>query len=564
MKNHFYLILLFLSVQFFDISFAQTKAPAIAWQKTLGGNGTEVLTAMCIGADKLIVLCGYSNSPVSGSKSAPSFGENDYWIVKLDVNGNVLWNKTYGGSDDDQATAIIATSDGGYLLGGSSTSDISGTKTAKSFAHSYDYWVIKLNGTGNVQWDKTMGGNFTERLGGLAELANDSYAVSGHSYSGKEGSKKFDNKGTLAKADYWIVILNKDGTEKTQYLYGGGSEDVLTCASPAGLSGFYIAGYSYSQKGGGKASKLIGNNDYYVIRSNFKGQVEYDGDYGGTVSNYLTSMQALPDSSLILGGYSNSPKSTTKMADFYGATDYWIVKVKSNGTKQWDKTFAGGAGDGFGEDYLMSVQQTKDKGFILGGYSNAAAGLNKTQNSKGDFDYWIVKVDSMGKLQWDKTIGGSGKDMLTAIYELDSARYIVAGTSSSPISGDKTAGVIGGGTASDYWVMQLDGTTNAKSSSRLATTPATAAVAADSRYKLEVMPNPVKEVLTVKYQVAAAKNKASLIVYAANGKAVLQSSLVATAKESVRSFPVAKLSAGTYFAVLYADGVKLTAMFNKE
>ncbi len=563
MRKHLYLIILFLSVQFFDNSFAQTNAPAITWQKTLGGNGTEVLTAMCVGADKSVVLCGYSNSSISGNKSAASFGGNDYWVVKLDPSGNVVWNKTYGGSDDDKASAIIATSDGCYLLGGTSKSDKSGNKTSNSFEFSHDYWVLKLDANGNILWDRTLGGTYKEILSSLTELSDGTYIVGGYSYSNISGTKTTDNRGSWTNADYWTVILNKDGTEKTQFPYGGIGHDILIAVAPVGKSSFYAIGHSYSAKGKGKNVNPYGNNDYYVIRSNLKGQVEYEGVFGGTLSDYLTSMQVLPDSSVIMAGYSNSSKGKSKSDNFYGVTDYWLVKMGKDGIKKWDKTFSGRAGDGFGGDYLMSVQQTKDKGFILGGYSNAAAGLSKTQNSKGSFDYWIVKVDSMGKLQWDKTIGGSGKDMLTAIYELDSARYIVAGTSSSPISGDKTAGVIGGGTASDYWVMQLDGTATAKSS-RLATTPTTTAPAADSRYKLEVMPNPVKEVLTVKYQVAAAKGKASLVVYAANGKAVLQSSLVATAKESVRSFPVAKLSAGTYFAVLYADGVKLTAMFNKE
>jgi hypothetical protein len=332
----------------------------------------------------------------------------------------------------------------------------------------------------------------------------------------------------------------------------------VSCVSPAGVSSFYVAGYTYSFQGSGKTKKLFGNNDYYIIRSNMAGKIEYEGDFGGTRSNYLTCMQALPDSSLILGGYSNSPKSGSKTENFFGVNDFWLVKLKRDGTKQWDKTFSGGTGNGSGGDYLVSVQQTKDKGFILGGYSNATAGRSKTEGSRGDYDYWIVKTDSLGKVQWNKTIGGNGKDVLTAVYELDSNQYIVAGTSASALSGDKISGTVGGGAATDYWIVRLG--TAQGNTSRIAATP----TAEDSRYMLEVMPNPVKEVLTVKYRATTTNSKADMVIYDANGKAVWQASLSVSNRENMQSFSVAHLPAGAYFAVLYIGDVKLAKAFTKE
>src|SRR4051812_11004066 len=131
MNKYFHLLLIFIIIQTTHSAFSQDKAPGILWQQTIGGSNSDVLTSMVTGSDKSIVLCGYSNSNVSGNKSNASFGGYDYWVVKLDPTGKIVWNKTYGGNKNDFAAAIISTSDGGYLLGGSSISDLSGSKSNK-------------------------------------------------------------------------------------------------------------------------------------------------------------------------------------------------------------------------------------------------------------------------------------------------------------------------------------------------------------------------------------------------------------------------------------------------
>ena len=554
MKSYFNLLLVFVFIQTSYIAFSQNKAPDILWQQTIGGSNADVLTAMAIGPDKSIVLCGYSNSKSSGNKSHASFGGYDYWVVKLDANGSILWNRTFGGNKDDFASAIICTSDGGYLLGGSSISDKSGTKSNKSYGFSYDYWVLKLDGNGNKIWDRTLGGFYNDKLASLAELPNaGGYVIGGYSYSQDNGSKTITNLGAESNADYWVIVLNNNGNERMQNLFGGGSLEILTCVAPVGTTGpnsYYAAGWSYSTKRPGyKSEKVFGNNDYYVVRYNTATKkTEYQGDFGGKLSDYLTCMQPLADRSIILGGYSNSYKSDTKKTNFFGATDYWLLKLLPNGKKQWDKTIAGGGGG----DYLMSVQQTKDKGFILGGYSNSKTGVNKTENSRGGYDYWIVKTDSLGRVQWDKTIGGNADDKLTAVYEVDSNRYVVAGTSASAKSGDKNMGVIGPN-GTDFWVLALD-------------TPAPVGVTPEySQSKLEIMPNPVKDILTIRYNAAAIdKHNVSFVIYAADGKAVLQSTLTAVSQESTLSFNVANLPSGSYFAVMYTGNDKVTKAFIKE
>lgn len=134
--------------------------------------------------------------------------------------------------------------------------------------------------------------------------------------------------------------------------------------------------------------------------------------------------------------------------------DYWIVKLDSSGTLEWQNTIGGN-----GNDYLHSVQQTNDGGYILGGFSGSDISGNKTQQNLGGWDYWVVKVDSIGNIIWQKNIGGTEYDMLRQLKQTNDGGYILAGGSGSNISGDKTENCIG---YWDYWVIKLfpDSTTS--------------------------------------------------------------------------------------------------------
>ncbi len=117
---------------------------------------------------------------------------------------------------------------------------------------------------------------------------------------------------------------------------------------------------------------------------------------------------------------------------------YWIVKTDALGNIQWQKTIGGSE-----EDYLQSIQQTSDGGYILGGVSNSNISGDKTENSIGGYDYWIVKTDASGNIQWQNTIGGNNHEEFWSIQQTSDGGYILGGTSNSDISGDKTENSIG-------------------------------------------------------------------------------------------------------------------------
>ncbi|MBK7391205.1 MAG: hypothetical protein IPI23_19690 [Bacteroidetes bacterium] len=159
----------------------------------------------------------------------------------------------------------------------------------------------------------------------------------------------------------------------------------------------------------------------------------WDFRFGGTDVDWLIQSQHTIDQGYVLGGYSFSESSGDKTQDVWGNDDYWIVKIDSIGNKQWDKDYGG-----TDFDYLYSLQQTTDGGYILGGYSSSGIGGDKTHASWGAEDYWIVKIDSLGNKLWDKVFGGTNSDLLFSLQQTSVGGYILGGYSSSGINGDKT------------------------------------------------------------------------------------------------------------------------------
>ncbi|MDQ3290167.1 MAG: hypothetical protein M3Q05_02640, partial [Bacteroidota bacterium] len=153
---------LFISAGLSEAALAQNKV----WDKTLGGSKPEKFEVMVPTSDGGYLLGGSSVSGISGDKSQPNKGKEDYWIVKTNNNGQKLWDKVYGGSDNDHLTAIVPTSDGGYLLGGYSASGVSGDKTQAAKGGT-DYWLIKIDANGKKVWDKVYGGNEADNLTAL-------------------------------------------------------------------------------------------------------------------------------------------------------------------------------------------------------------------------------------------------------------------------------------------------------------------------------------------------------------------------------------------------------------
>ncbi|QMU31030.1 T9SS type A sorting domain-containing protein [Adhaeribacter radiodurans] len=425
------------------------------WDKTYDGGWK--LTSLVVTSDGNYLVGGYSQTDKEGDKSEPNKGGNDYWLLKIDPNGKKIWDKTLGGTSDDYLKSILVTSDGGYLVGGSSTSGNSGDKTegtrdSPESDYPSDFWVVKIDGNGKKLWDKTFGGGEHDDLSDIIATADGGYLLGGTSASGREGDKSDFPKGIT---DYWVIKINANGNKIWDKTLGGKDREILNDLEATPDGGYLLGGSSSSGKGYDKSEDNrhevgYGDNDYWFIKIDQNGSKLWDKSYGGNDSDELVAIRSTSDGGYVLAGTSSSYSGGDKSDFPKGITDYWVIKIKESNPATWNLRHGGTGNDG-----ITAMVKTADGGYLLGGTSDSGTSGDKSQASKGNQDYWIVKTDKQGKKLWDKTIGGSGMDNLTAIIVTADGGYLLGGYSDSGISGDKSQPSRGG---VDYWLVKVDGT----------------------------------------------------------------------------------------------------------
>ncbi|HYV93274.1 MAG TPA: T9SS type A sorting domain-containing protein [Chitinophagales bacterium] len=418
------------------------------WDYRFGYNNTDRIRTVLQTKDGGYILNGESVSPAGGDKTQASWGGWDYWVVKLDSEGTMQWNKDFGGTEDDVLYSLQQTKDGGYILGGTTISGISGDKI-QTLVGGTDYWIIKLDSTGNEQWQKDFGGTDNDALTSIGQTKDDGYILGGYSYSGIGGDK---SQASWGGWDYWIIKVDSIGTIEWDKDFGGTAHDVLYSIEQAPDGGYIVGGKSASAIGGDKTQNAWGYDDYWIVKLDSTGAKQWDRDYGGTDNDFLTSLQQTTDGGYILGGLSASGMNGDKSQESWGSEDYWIVKLDSAGDKQWDRDF-GGLSD---EEDFGNVRQTFDGGFLVVGTSYSGIGGDKTENNLGVENAWIIKTDSLGIKQWDMTLFTNGHDEGAFGMQNDNGCYVFVSYTDAEIGGYKTQPSWGG---SDYWIIKFCDTT---------------------------------------------------------------------------------------------------------
>ena len=427
-------------------SFAQ--APLLEWQNTIGGTGYEFLYFAEQTPDGGYILGGYSISGISGDKTEESIGAEDYWIVKLDAAGAVVWENTVGGGNTDFLWDMDLTADGGYILGGRSISGGGVGDKSESKIGNDDYWVVKLNAAGVVEWENTIGGLGYDLLFSVSQTADGGYIIGGTSDSNISGDK---TEARVGNTDIWVLKLNSSGSIVWQNDIGGLMNENIYSIEETQDGGYIIGGYSDSGISGDKTEANIGFTDYWVVKLDSAGGVVWDNTIGGSSGDQLYALQETEDGSYIVAGVSSSGISGDKTVVSKGGSDYWILKLSQSGSIIWQKTYGGVGSDLL---YSNSITQTTDGGYIVGGYSISGNGGDKTEANNGSWDSWILKLDGAGNIEWQNTIGGPGSDYIFTAQQTHDGGYILGGYSYSGIGGDKTEANIGD---ADYWVIKLEG-----------------------------------------------------------------------------------------------------------
>jgi len=414
------------------------------WDRSYGGSRWEELNSAEETNDGGYILAGFSSSLENdGDVTAANEGIGDFWMLKTNSFGDREWDARFGGDNLDRCNSVIQTADGGYLLGGTSSSNVSGQKQSANRGLD-DYWVVKTDATGNPEWEATYGGDNLEILSSAVQTLDGGYLLGGLSLSGISGEKTEPNLGGF---DHWIIKISATGVVQWDKTLGGSEEERLNIIQVAPDGHFLLGGSTQSDAGDDISSPSIGIKDMWFVKvSSDDGSIIWQHRYGGSEVEELIAFQQTIDGGYFLAGGSNSNISGSKSENSRGDLDMWGIKIDALGNKEWDVTLGGA-----GLDNCYGVKQNSAGYYLLGGFSGSGAEGDKSEPNQGGWDYWMVYIDENGNKQWDRTIGGSDNDVMFNLFQNQNGGYILAGASSSAISGDKTDDTNG---LNDFWLVK--------------------------------------------------------------------------------------------------------------
>ena len=342
----------------------------VEWNRTYGGADSDVFFSVQQTSDG-----GYI---AGGSTRSFGAGSYDYYLVKTNAYGDVEWNKTFGGSELDDVMSVQQTSDGGYIL--------TGEHVVGFF--DMDIPLIKMDTNGEVEWNRTYGGSSFERAWSVQQTSDGGYIIAGSTISFGAGS-----------TDYWLIKTDAFGEMEWNRTYGGADADEAFSVQQTSDGGYFIVGDADSYKTG------IFDGEIWVIKTDEYGEVEWSRISGWPDWDFAHSGQQTSDGGYIIAG--------TRFSSYQTRYDFWLIKLDSNGTLMWDEVYAR---LGANEDVSESVKQTMDGGYIVAG------GLG---------DFWLVKTDEYGGVEWNKTFGGDHRETAYSVQQTSDGGYIVAGKTES-------------------------------------------------------------------------------------------------------------------------------------
>ncbi len=374
---------------------------------------------------------------------------------------DIEWQTCLGGTDREGSGGFIQpTSDGGYIFVGiaaSTDNDVSGLHFNGGYTYEdiYDFdgnylytdstWY-SYSDIWVVKQDATGAIEWQKCLGGT----NDEYAGNvkqtsdgGYIVAGYISSTDGDVTNNHGGWDYWVVKLNATGAIQWQKSFGSTGDDYLNSINQTSDGGYIVGGIASANDG--DVSGFHGGTDYWVVKLNTAGTIQWQKCLGGYSGEFVGSVIQTTD-----GGYAAIGASSSNSGDVtgnHGGSDYWVVKLDTSGAIQWQKSYGGSH-----EETGTYIQQTNDGGYILVGYSSSNNGnVSDNHSQSPEIDTWVVKINSSGTIQWQKCLGGTQAEPGYFIQQSTDGGYIVAGSTSSN-DGD----VSGNHGGYDYWVVKLD------------------------------------------------------------------------------------------------------------
>ncbi|KAB1229347.1 T9SS type A sorting domain-containing protein [Chryseobacterium viscerum] len=423
------------------------SAQEVVWQKDIKSSTQDFLSQVTTTIDQQYLITGSSiqsnKQQTSGSKQNNGY---DFHLVKLNQQGNEVWEKYFSGQNHDYLSATVTTQDGGFLLAGTSYSGKGLDKKEDSKGGS-DIWLIRINEFGDELWQKTLGSSSDEESRAVIQTTDLGFFVAGNVQNAAKG---------YGSKDVLITRLDKDGKELSQLILGGKGLDEVEKMIPTKDGGALLGIYSRSSEvrvsgsetktrettATNPASRIakstdnFGEGDYWIVKLDKTGKVEWEKNFGGKGDDHIRTL-VLTSTGFIIGGESRSERSGNKTVGIEEGTDLWLISLNERGDEQWQKSY-----NFKNRDILMSMSviQSQDarsknqdftKGILLGGYTQAEGRIQTD-----DETFWMLYLDQNGNEQWRKHITGESRKKEERLSDLKLNRdgsIVLAGTSAEEL-----------------------------------------------------------------------------------------------------------------------------------
>ncbi len=493
MKKLFRVIIIFFLLPF--TSFSQLQ---IEWQQCYGGSNDDYARSIIQDGNGYKII-GYTTS--NDGDISYNHGSGDYWLIKIDSIGNLLWEKTYGGSLGE----YVAT---GFYSNGSNDVFLVGASSSSDYDISYNpypdavvnFWIVKTDSIGSIIWDRIVGNNVGNAYGMSGASTSDGGVV----VTGNITSNGGDITNYYGGYDVWVIKLDGSGDTEWDFTLGSTTSEFVNAITQTSDDGYLIGAYGTPQGGGNIdcITQSTSNPDAILFKIDNNGNEQWQQCYGGSGHDGIVGLLETEDGYLI-SSFGGSDDGDLEGSGWHGESDIWLIKTDFEGSIIWQKCYGGSE-----SEYAETLFNTADGGFIVFGTTYSFNGdIVGNQSYPGNPIIWVFKISSIGELLWQQCIGGFADEQINlGVIQKSDYNYVVAGEMTNSPSGDVDCGNISG-EGSNYWVFELSDTT--------------VNIVDKTKIDVIVYPNPANTVLNIGFPDVYNSHNTTVEIVDVNGKTIL-------------------------------------------
>jgi len=496
----------------------------IDWQACFGGSEWDQPKDMIQVSDGYLIV---GNTYSSDGDVSSNNGESDIWLVKIDFTGNVLFEKTYGGTLGEGPYGIFTSSDGNYyILGVAYSSD--GDISFDPYPTSNDFWIIKIDGEGNIIWDKIVGGNgYDQPYRGYATTDGGIVAA------GWTNSSDGDVSHYYGSYDMWMVKLSSDGEIEGDFTAGSSGMENAQAIIQTSDGSYLIGGNSFIGEGGNLTCEPHSSwaAEAVLIRLDTELNIEWQDCYGGTNHETILELLEIDNGYVFLAG-TMSNDGDVSGSGWHGENDNWVVNLNFDGNIVWQKCYGGSKSEG-----STNIIGSNNGSFIVVGntYSHDGDVSNNHSQSEYESEIWAFGINDTGELLWERCFGGYGDDYIqNGVVIKNKLNFVIAGYTDYGPSYDVGCTPHGGNwNDRDFWVFEVKDTTVS-----LQEQPAQVSA-------LTTYPNPAKNYVCFERKGKTNNHRMEINIFSASGLPVKELTLYPG--ETLKVWDTRSIPAGVYF-----------------